>query len=153
MKHLLNKWGRGILPIFLVVLCAQAPMWENIGGIEAGYALSFRLDACGDAALGAAMRKALMAKFESCPFADMTKERFRQTAARQRTVFAGQLAQYVHDHGPLDHVDGVPSCAAYLHSPVIEQRRRQLLDYRDGKLTLDDVMPLSCKQLSSSSGP
>jgi hypothetical protein len=154
MTHLPNKWGRRILPFSLIALCAQAPMPDRTDSLEAGYALSFRTDACGDADLGDAMRQALMAKFESCPFTEMTRQRFQQMAARQRRVFTGQLAQYVHDHGgPLDHVDGVPSCTAYLHSPAMEQLRSKLFAYRDGKLTLDEVMPVSCKQLGVPSGP
>ena len=97
--------------------CAETPVTklERIDAFQVAYAMSFRLDACGDTEIAGLLRRAVLEKFDRCPFTDDAKSRFKGWTSTESNRQQTLLQQYLAQHGKLpDRLDGMKeTCAEY----------------------------------------
>jgi hypothetical protein len=120
---------------------------------EVAYSLSFMAyDECGDGEAGRLFRRAVVERFEQCPFTPEAKARFQvfrlETLEHLASEYAQAWAQEVKPD-PLRmggfNSDGTPaSCEDHRRTPRYTQRRDQLLRYDRGEITAEEVLTDPC---------
>lgn len=125
---------------------------EGAPGADVAFRLAYQmsyvsLDWCGDSASGAIFRKALLARFDACPFPGDVKSSFHdwveKESVRQQAATQGALA---HDNQSPDHASDLEqSCAERLHSPDYQQARDQLQRFDRGELPATMVISTPCE--------
>jgi len=120
---------------------------EKSDAFEIAFGMSFYgFDACGDAAWGDIFRKALVEKFESCPFSAAAKERFRRRIANQTREAKTALDNYIKEHGKLpDRPEGMKmSCAEIKQTREYMSNHALLERYYRGEIDADEVVREGC---------
>jgi hypothetical protein len=119
---------------------------------EIGYGLSFfDYDACGDPEAGRILRRAIIEKFERCPFSPQARATFE--AWRLETA-EGLLSQTLsnQDDSPVGPpevtepaADGAPmTCERYRSTKRYVDRRADLLRYANREITVDQLLGGDC---------
>jgi hypothetical protein len=119
---------------------------ERADAFQVAYGLSFRLDGCGDSVLGSLFRKAILEKFDRCPFSDEARRRFHSWADSESIRMNGLLTDYVTQHGNLpDRLDGMnQSCRESRVSADYLGLRDRLDRYARGEISADAIIPDRC---------
>jgi ABC-type transport system substrate-binding protein len=126
---------------------AQSKPVDEPVALEIAYAMSFvDYDACGDAEAGRALRHAILAKLQACPYSPAAREMFqdvvrlnvdqllsetlgRQVSKDTATVLPPELK--AGHRNP----DGTPmTCSDYRSTPRYLERRANLLRYAHGEI-------------------
>jgi hypothetical protein len=120
---------------------------------EVAYGLSFmEFDECGDGEAGRLFRRAVVERFEQCPFTPEAKAKFQafrlETLEHLASEYAQAWAQEMKPN-PLRmgefNPDGTPaSCEDHRRTPRYTERRDQLLRYARGEITAEQVTTDPC---------
>jgi hypothetical protein len=115
---------------------------------EVAYGLSFMAyDECGDGEAGRLLRRAVVERFEQCPFTPEAKAKFEAFRLETLEHLASEYAQAWAKElkpNPLRrgefNPDGTPaSCEDHRRTPRYIERRDQLLRYGRGEITAEQV--------------
>jgi len=123
-----------------VLAQGDAPYWMS------AYQGTFVADACGDAALGHAWRRAYRALVAECPFSNAFRSEFLKDAevAEDRFHAGGVTA----DH----FLDSRHTCGDVLSGPSSADMRRRLAAFSQGKLSASDALGVNCDGSDKPSG-
>ena len=125
----------------------QATPQRPVNWLQAAFGYSFYMfDGCGDGALGALHRKAILEKLDHCPFAEADKERFHAWAIGETIRENDFLKRYVDEHGKYpDRLPGMAgTCREHQLSETYLTTRELLKSYGRGETSVDIVLPETC---------
>ena len=132
---------------------AQSPSenLEDANAFQIAFGMSFYgFDECGDTAAGDLFRKALVEKFDHCPFSAEARRRFHRWADDQTASAVAAMQRYIADHGKLpEQLDGMKlTCAALQRTEKYKKTRDILERYSRGEINVDAIIPDRCDMLS-----
>ena len=125
----------------------QATPQPPVNWLQAAFAYSFYMfDGCGDRALGALHRKAVLEKLDHCPFAEADKERFHAWAIGETIRENEFLKRSFEEHGGYpDRLPGMTgTCREHQLSESYVKSRELLQSYGRGETSVDIVLPETC---------
>jgi hypothetical protein len=142
-------FGLGIPIVFAAPSAlAQTPArpLERVDAFQVAFGLSFRMDACGDSELGDLVRRAVLEKFDHCPFSNGAKAHFHAWAVEENKRQAALFQRYATEHGKLpDRLDGMKESCPELRSSARYQQVRELYEkYGQGKIGVDTIITDPC---------
>ena len=123
---------------------------------EIGYGMSFpTFDACGDATIGQAFRRAILEHFAQCPFSADARAKFEAWRVEELEEMASTLfeirAAGLNPIGPHELYDWsttpprqIMSCAAYRQTQSYLEQRARIERYAMGAISAAEALRMDC---------
>jgi hypothetical protein len=106
----------------------------------------YGFDVCGDSADGQLYRKAMIEKFDHCPFTPAAKTDFKQWSATTDAKSAAEVQRYIaeHDKLPASLDEKKMQCRQEQATPAYQKTVALLAQYAKGEVKFDAVVPDAC---------
>ena len=120
---------------------------KRTDAFEVAFGMSFTVyDWCGDARAGEIARKAMVEKFDHCPFSPKARDHFRDRIGILRKQAGLELNKLIIKNGGLP--DRLPwmtkSCQEIFSTPQYREWRSMFERYDRGELAVDEIFPDRC---------
>lgn len=119
---------------------------ENTEAFKVAYGISYGFDWCGENAAGALYRRAIVDKFDHCPFSPDANRGFHRWAEETSLKADRALHDYVAQYGhPPERLDGMKtSCREQSTSPEYIELKHLIARYGDGNLSANELLTGPC---------
>jgi hypothetical protein len=150
----------------------EQPPLTKTGGLEMAYFYTFDVDKCGESELGRTYRKAIVAKLESCPFTQETKQQFYKDTGAYASSGLSEILSFVATHSSEEAAQHIRESFKDAHCEAADEQQSirimhdKLSEYKSGKIGLTDILisvksgehlklgaPITCEQFSKEGYP